>query len=261
MVSISRRRGKYAAATGQTCGRDLGGFVAEAQRLVGEKVQMPVGYSIGWSGQFEYLLRAKDRLSLVIPITLVAILLLLYLNFRSFVESLIVMGAVPLALVGALWFIYILGYHLSVAVGVGMIALAGVAAEFGVVMLVYLKHAVDEYQPKDMATLHRAIIYGAVMRVRPKAMTAAVVLAGLLPIMLIEGTGSEVMRRIAAPMLGGMITAPLVSMVLIPALFVLWKGKSFGSDGSAPSSKGGVWQVLGKLDPRQNSSWADISKK
>ncbi len=242
-------------------GRDLGGFVAEAQRLVGEKVHLPVGYSIGWSGQFEYLLRAKDRLSLVIPITLVAILLLLYLNFRSFVESLIVMGAVPLALVGALWFIYILGYHLSVAVGVGMIALAGVAAEFGVVMLVYLKHAVDEYQPKDMATLHRAIIYGAVMRVRPKAMTAAVVLAGLLPIMLIEGTGSEVMRRIAAPMLGGMITAPLVSMVLIPALFVLWKGKSFGSDGSAPSSKGGVWQVLGKLDPRQNSSWADISKK
>ena len=136
-----------------------------------------------------------------------------------------VMFSVPLALVGALWFIYMLGYNLSVAVGVGLIALAGVAAEFGVVMLVYLDQAYKDYKPKDIAGLHAAVIEGAVMRVRPKAMTAAVILAGLLPIMTGTGTGSEVMQRIAAPMLGGMITAPLVSMVLIPVLYVMWRGR------------------------------------
>lgn len=242
-------------------GRDLGSFVADAQKLVGEKVPLPVGYSIGWSGQFEYMLRAKERLTIVIPLTLATILFLLYLNFRSLTESLMVMGAVPLALVGAMWLVFYLDYHLSVAVGVGLIALAGVAAEFGVVMLVYLNQAVHEFKPHDMATLHRAVIYGAVMRVRPKAMTAAVVLAGLLPIMLFEGTGSEVMRRIAAPMLGGMITAPMVSMLLIPALFVLWKGRSFAiTNHKVAPSKGGVWQFLAKLDPRKKTSWENISK-
>ena len=208
-------------------GRDLGSFVAEAQRVVSEQVRLPAGYSIGWSGQYEYLLRAEQRLRYVVPLTLVIILLLLYINFSNFAESLMVMGAVPLALVGAFWLVYLLGYHLSIAVGVGMIALAGVAAEFGVVMLVYLDHAVERRSPANLAELYNAVIEGAVLRVRPKAMTAAVVLAGLLPIMLGSGTGSEVMRRIAAPMLGGMITAPLVSMVLIPVLYVLWKGRDY----------------------------------
>ena len=138
-----------------------------------------------------------------------------------------VMFSVPLALVGAFWLIYILGFNFSVAIGVGLIALAGVSAEFGVVMLVYLKQALNEFKPTDEATLKNAIVEGAVMRVRPKAMTAAVILAGLLPIMISSGTGSEVMQRIAAPMLGGMITAPLVSMILIPALYMLWKRREF----------------------------------
>ena len=208
-------------------GRDLGSFVEDAKRAVLDQVDLPPGYSLGWSGQYEYLVRVKDKLTYVVPLTLVIILLLLYLNFRNFTESLMVMGAVPLALVGAFWLIYLLDYHFSVAVGVGLIALAGVAAEFGVVMLVYLDQAVEKFRPTDLKTLQRAVIYGTVMRVRPKAMTAAVILAGLAPIMFGGGTGSEVMQRIAAPMLGGMITAPLVSMVLIPVLYVLWKGRAY----------------------------------
>jgi len=205
-------------------GRDLGSYVDEVQKLVAEKVKLPPGYSIGWSGQYEYMLRAKEKLKYVVPLTLVIIFLLLYLNFRNFAESLMVMFAVPLALVGAFWFIYELQYNLSVAVGVGLIALAGVAAEFGVVMLVYLDQAYKDHKPRDLLQLRAAVIEGAVMRVRPKAMTAAVILAGLFPIMIGGGTGSEVMQRIAAPMLGGMITAPLVSMVLIPVLYVMWRG-------------------------------------
>ena len=208
-------------------GRDLGSFVEDAKRAVLDQVELPAGYSLGWSGQYEYLVRVKEKLTYVVPLTLVIILLLLYLNFRNFTESLMVMGAVPLALVGAFWLIYLLDYHFSVAVGVGLIALAGVAAEFGVVMLVYLDQAVEKFRPTDLKTLQRAVIYGTVMRVRPKAMTAAVILAGLAPIMFGGGTGSEVMQRIAAPMLGGMITAPLVSMVLIPVLYVFWKGRAY----------------------------------
>jgi Cu(I)/Ag(I) efflux system membrane protein CusA/SilA len=203
--------------------RDLGGYVADAQKAVLEKAQLPPGYAVGWSGQYEYMVRAKEKLTYVVPLTLAIILVLLYFNFRNFSESLMVMGAVPLALVGAFWLVYFLGYNLSVAVGVGLIALAGVAAEFGVVMLVYLDNAVKERRPATVGALREAIIEGAVMRVRPKAMTAAVIIAGLVPIMRGEGTGSEVMQRIAAPMLGGMITAPLVSMVLIPALYFMWK--------------------------------------
>ncbi len=205
---------------------DLGSYVATAQAVVEEKLNLPPGYSISWSGQYEYMMRAKARLTYVVPLTLAIILLLLYFNFRNFIESLMVMGAVPLSLVGGLWLIYMLDYNLSVAVGVGFIALVGVAAEFGVVMLVYLDQAYYERNPKNMRELHATVIEGAVMRVRPMAMTAAVVIAGLLPIMLGSGTGSEVMRRIAAPMLGGMITAPLVSMVLIPVLYMLWRGRS-----------------------------------
>ncbi len=203
--------------------RDLGGYVLDAQKQVAEKIDLPAGYSIGWSGQYEYMLRAQKKLTYVIPLTLVIIFLLLYLNFRNFTECFMVMGTVPLALVGGVWMIYALDYNLSVAVGVGFIALAGVAAEFGVIMLVYLDQAMREYKPSNKQELRAAIIDGAVLRVRPKAMSAAVVIAGLIPIMMGSGTGSEVMQRIAAPMLGGMITAPLVSMVLIPVLYMLWK--------------------------------------
>jgi len=206
-------------------GRDLGGYVLDAQKHVEEKINLPAGYSIGWAGQYEYMLRAKEKLTYVVPLTLAIIFLLLYLNFRNFTECFMVMGTVPLALVGGVWMIYVLDYNLSVAVGVGFIALAGVAAEFGVIMLVYLDQAMKEYKPSNRKELREAIIDGAVLRVRPKAMSAAVVIAGLIPIMMGSGTGSEVMQRIAAPMLGGMITAPLVSMVLIPVLYMLWKNK------------------------------------
>ena len=204
-------------------GRDLGSYVDEAQRVVMEKIQLPAGYSIGWSGQYEYMLRAKKKLMYILPLTLVMILLLLYFNFKNFPESLMVMGSVPLALVGAFWFVDMLGYNLSVAVWVGVIALSGVSAEFGVVMLVYLDQAYKKHRPRNIGGLKAAVIEGAVLRVRPKAMTAAVILAGLFPIMTGTGTGSEVMKRIAAPMLGGMVTAPLVSMVLIPVLYVMWR--------------------------------------
>ena len=205
--------------------RDLGGYVLDAQKQVAEKIDLPAGYSVGWSGQYEYMLRAKEKLTYVVPLTLVIIFLLLYLNFRNFTECFMVMGTVPLALVGGVWIIYVLDYNLSVAVGVGFIALAGVAAEFGVIMLVYLDQAMKEHKPSNRQELRAAIIDGAVLRVRPKAMSAAVVIAGLIPIMMGSGTGSEVMQRIAAPMLGGMITAPLVSMILIPVLYMLWKNR------------------------------------
>jgi Cu(I)/Ag(I) efflux system membrane protein CusA/SilA len=206
-------------------GSDLGSYVEKAQRVVADQVDLPAGYSISWSGQYQYLLRAVERLKYIVPLTLVLILLLLYLNFRNMVESMMVMIALPLALVGSVWLLFALGYNLSVAVGVGMIALAGVAAEFGIVMLVYLDQAVKRHQPKTMDELKAAVIEGAVLRVRPKAMTVAVIIAGLLPIMIGVGTGSEIMKRIAAPMIGGMITAPLVSMLVIPVLYLLWKKK------------------------------------
>jgi Cu(I)/Ag(I) efflux system membrane protein CusA/SilA len=210
-------------------GVDVGTYVQKAQAVVREQVKLPPGYSITWSGQYEYMLRAQDKLTQVVPLTLFIILLLLYLTFGNMTEALIVMATLPFALVGGFWLIFILGYNLSVAVGVGFIALAGVAAEFGVVMLVYLDNTIREYQTSDRLTnyknLKAAIMEGAVLRVRPKAMTVAVIIAGLLPIMLGHGTGSEVMQRIAAPMVGGMITAPLLSLFVVPAVYLLWKGR------------------------------------
>ncbi len=207
--------------------RDLGSYVDEAKRVVADRIKLPAGYTLEWTGQYQYLERARQKLTLIIPVTLVIILLLLYLSFHNFTESFMVMGAVPLSLVGGFWLLYALGYNLSVAVGVGFIALAGVATEFGVVMLVYLDEAVRRRQPASRAEFRAAVAEGAVQRVRPKAMTAAVIIAGLLPVMLGTGTGSEVMRRIAAPMVGGMVTAPLVSMVLIPALYYLWQARRY----------------------------------
>ena len=206
-------------------GRDLGSYVAQAQALVAQRVQLPAGYSITWSGQFEYLERATQKLKLVVPFTLAIIFVLLYLTFRSFGEAALIMGTLPFALVGGLWLLFLLGYNLSIASAVGFIALAGVSAEFGVIMLVYLDHAIQKRRDTGRfaseSDLIEAIEEGAVLRVRPKAMTVAVIIAGLLPIMFGGGTGSEVMRRIAAPMVGGMITAPILSMLVLPAAYLL----------------------------------------
>ncbi|MEO8061611.1 MAG: efflux RND transporter permease subunit [Pseudomonadota bacterium] len=213
-------------------GRDLQSAVKEMQARVSREVQVPAGYSISWSGQFEYLERASAKLSVVIPFTLVVIFVLLYLTFRRLDEALLIMATLPLALMGGFWFIYLLGHAVSIATAVGFIALAGVAAEFGVVMLIYLKHAWEAKQPIDGAPtsqmLDEAIREGAVLRVRPKAMTVCVIVAGLLPIMWSHGTGSEVMQRIAAPMIGGMITAPLLSLFLIPAAYGLLRRRQLG---------------------------------
>jgi len=198
--------------------------VQDMQRVVAEKVKLPPGYSVSWSGQFEFLERATARLKVVVPFTLLIIFVLLYLTFRDVGEALLIMATLPFALVGGIWLLYALGYDLSVAGAVGFIALAGVAAEFGVIMLLYLKHAWQDRLAAGQdsaADLLGAIRDGAVLRVRPKAMTVAVILAGLFPIMWGAGTGSEVMQRIAAPMVGGMITAPLLSMFVIPAAYLL----------------------------------------
>jgi Cu(I)/Ag(I) efflux system membrane protein CusA/SilA len=217
-------------------GRDLGSYVADAQKAVQEQVQLPAGYSVAWSGQFEYLQRAAKRLRVVVPFTLAIIFLLLYLIFRKVGEAALIMASLPLALIGGFWLIYLLGHHLSIASAVGFIALAGVAAEFGVVMLIYLDHAVERREQAGrlvrLSDLKEAIVEGAVLRVRPKAMTVAVIIAGLLPLFWGAGTGSEVMQRIAAPMVGGMITAPLLSMIVIPAAYLLLRGRHFKRESS-----------------------------
>jgi len=206
-------------------GRDVGRYVTEAQSLVAQRIQLPAGYSITWSGQFEYLQRATQKLKLVVPFTLAIIFVLLYLSFHSFGTATLIMGTLPFALVGGLWLLFLLSYNLSIASAIGFIALAGVSAEFGVVMLIYLDQAIEKRRQADNFHTERdliaAIEEGAVLRVRPKAMTIAVIIGGLLPIMFGGGTGSEVMRRIAAPMVGGMITAPMLSMLVLPAAYLL----------------------------------------
>ena len=208
-------------------GVDLGSYVRQAQQLVREQVRLPPGYSLTWSGQYEYLQRAEARLAQVVPLTLVIIFVLLYLTFRNAAEAVMVMATLPFALIGGFWLLWALDYHLSVAVAVGFIALAGVAAEFGVVMLVYLDNALKTWRLRgtlrNVAEIKGAIMEGAVLRVRPKAMTVATIFAGLIPIMIGHGAGSEVMQRIAAPMIGGMITAPLLSLFVIPAVYLLWQ--------------------------------------
>jgi Cu(I)/Ag(I) efflux system membrane protein CusA/SilA len=189
-------------------------------------VKLAPGYSVSWSGQFEFLERATARLKVAVPATLLIIFVLLFLTFQSVGEALLIMATLPFALVGGIWLLYLLGYNLSVAGAVGFIALAGVSSEFGVIMLLYLKNAWKDRLAAGTITnadLLAAITEGAVLRVRPKAMTVAVILAGLLPIMWGSGTGSEVMQRIAAPMVGGMITAPLLSMLLVPAAYLLMR--------------------------------------
>ena len=220
--------------------RDLGSYVAEAQRVVADAIELPPGYSLRWSGQYEYMVRAKERLSIVGPLTLAVIVLLLYLSFRRLPEVAIILGTLPLALVGGFWLLYLLGYELSVAVGVGFIALAGVAVEIGVIMLVYLNQAIRRRIASAAAggrglsrdDLEQAIVEGAVLRIRPVMMTVAATIGGLLPIMFSSGTGSEVMRRIAAPMVGGMVSATVLTLIVIPASFLLWRQHSRMGDES-----------------------------
>jgi copper/silver efflux system protein len=212
--------------------RDIGSYVADAQQAVVAGVRFPSGYYATWSGQFEYLERAKARLKIVVPVTLLIIFVLLFLNFRRITETLIVMLSVPFALVGGLWLMWWLGFNLSVAVAVGFIALAGVAAETGVVMLIYLDNALTELKQKreregrpfTSGDLYDAIMSGAVERVRPKMMTVAAIMAGLLPIMWSQGTGAEVMQRIAVPMIGGMVSSTVLTLVVIPAIYAIVKG-------------------------------------
>jgi Cu(I)/Ag(I) efflux system membrane protein CusA/SilA len=212
-------------------GRDLGSYVVDAQKHVAENIELPPGYSINWSGQYEYLLRAQERLTYVVPLTLAIIVILLYLNFRRFAEVAIIMGTLPLALIGGIWMLYLNQFNFSVAVGVGFIALAGVAVEIGVIMLVYLNQAfkakqVEKPDGLDLDDLRDAVIEGAGMRVRPVMMTVAAIIAGLLPIMYGTGTGSEIMQRIAAPMVGGMVSAVVLTLVLVPAVYFLWKKRT-----------------------------------
>jgi len=209
-------------------GIDVATYVKNAKKAVDASVKMPAGYNLVWSGQFEYMERANKRLSVVVPVTLLIIFLLLYLNFKNVSESLIVMLSLPFAIVGGVWFIYLLGYDMSIAVGVGFIALAGVAAETGVVMLIYLDEALSTKLAEhnnliSRKDLYDAIIFGAVERVRPKMMTVTAIMAGLLPIFWGGGAGADTMRRIAAPMIGGMVSSTILTLIVIPAIYAVWK--------------------------------------
>ncbi|MBB3458717.1 Cu(I)/Ag(I) efflux system membrane protein CusA/SilA [Rhizobium sp. BK313] len=233
-------------------GRDLGGYVADAQQAVAKSVTMPSGYSVAWSGQFEYLERAEARLAVVVPLTLALIFLLLYLNFKALTETMIVMLSLPFALVGGIWLMWWMGFNASVAVAVGFIALAGVAAETGVIMLIYLDHAMKEQRGAcekegrvfSKLDLNRAIMVGAVERVRPKMMTVVAITAGLVPILWRTGTGSEIMQRIAVPMIGGMVSSTLLTLIVIPAVYGLVKGWRL------PTTAGGIGQSATEDDER-----------
>jgi len=205
--------------------RDLGAYVNELKSMIDQKIKLPTGYSLSWAGEFEYFERVKEKLIYIIPLTLIIIFVLLYLSFKNIIEPLLIMLSVPFALLGGIWLLYFYGLNLSVAVAIGFIALTGVAIEFSIVMLIYLNDAIKKSVPVTNEELRQAVLQGALKRVRPKTMTVAIIIGGLLPILLGEGTGLEVMRPIAIPMIGGMFTAPLVSMFLLPVLFYLYKKK------------------------------------
>jgi Cu(I)/Ag(I) efflux system membrane protein CusA/SilA len=208
-------------------GRDVGSWVEEARRVVAERVNLPAGYTIFWSGQYEYMQRARERLLKIVPLTLLLIFLILHLNTGSTTKTAIVLLAVPISLVGAVWFMYWLGYNWSVAVWVGLIALAGLDAETGVVMLLYLDLAYDRWKREGKMSSYRelaqAVDYGAVQRIRPKMMTVMTTLLALVPILWATGTGADVMKRIAAPMVGGVITSFVGELIFYPALFFVWR--------------------------------------
>jgi Cu(I)/Ag(I) efflux system membrane protein CusA/SilA len=219
---------------------DVGTYVQNAKKTVAEKIKMPPGYNIIWSGEYEYMQRAQQRLMYVIPMTLFIIFVIIYMNTRSVTKVAIVFLAVPFSLVGTFWFLYFLGYNLSIAVWVGIIALAGLDAETGVVMLLYLDHAYDEWKQKGimrgMKDLKEAIHHGAVKRVRPKIMTASVIIAGLVPIMWSHGSGADVMKRIAAPMVGGVVTSVLLELAVYPVIYFLWKSWSLKKEAKLEGS-------------------------
>ncbi|MFQ5719767.1 MAG: efflux RND transporter permease subunit, partial [Acidobacteriota bacterium] len=208
---------------------DMATYVKRARKAVDEQVELPAGYSIKWSGRYEYMQRAQQRLLLVIPFTLLIIFFLLYVHFQNLTEVMIVLLAIPFALVGGVWLMYILGYNMSIAVGVGFIALAGLASETGIVMLVYLDEVYErrrsEGRMKTMADLYEGIFEGAVLRVRPKLMTVATTVIGLLPVMVgnVFESGSQVMQRIAAPMVGGLISSTILTLLIIPAIYMVWR--------------------------------------
>jgi Cu(I)/Ag(I) efflux system membrane protein CusA/SilA len=214
-------------------GRDVGSYVREARALLNRTLTLPAGYRLEWSGQYEAMERASARLRIVVPLTLALIFLLLYANFRSVAESAIVMLSLPFALVGGVWLLWLLGYNQSVATSIGFIALAGVAAETGIVMLLYLDHAMRDQRRAggagDRQSVDGAVEYGAVERVRPKMMTVTAIMAGLVPILWSQGAGADVMKRIAAPMVGGMISSTLLTLVVIPAVYSLWKERALGA--------------------------------
>ena len=216
--------------------RDIGGYVADAKKAVLQNVKFPSGYYVTWSGQYEYMARVWERLKYIIPLTLFIIVLLLYINFKSFAETAIILLAIPFSLIGASWILFLLGYNLSIAVWVGFIALAGVDAETGIVMLIYLKNAYErrkaEGKMNTYGDLRDAIVEGTVLRVRPKLMTVTAIIAGLLPIMWGTGAGSDVMKRIAAPMVGGMVTSGLMELLVLPVIYFVWKG----------------WKIRSKID-------------
>jgi copper/silver efflux system protein len=227
-------------------GTDIGGYVRQAQQTINGalrsgELKVPAGYSIFWSGQFEYMLRAQQRLMIVIPLTLLIIVLIIHLNTQSWIKTAIVLLAVPFSLVGAFWMIHLVGYNLSVAVWVGIIALAGLDAETGVVMLLYLYLAYADWKKQgrlnSTTDLREAIYHGAVKRVRPKAMTAAVIIAGLMPILWSHGAGADVMKRIATPMIGGVVTSTILELLVYPAIFFLWRQRGLsGESKSLPRS-------------------------
>lgn len=212
-------------------GRDVGGYVEEAKKNVAKQVKLPVGYRLQWSGEYEYLVKTHERLKLVIPLTVLVIFVLIYFNTKSVTKTMIVLLAVPFSLVGSFWLLYLLNYNMSIAVWVGIIALAGLDAETGVVMLLYLELAYEEWKKggklKGIDDLKDAVMHGAVKRIRPKIMTVSVILAGLLPIMFSHGTGSDIMKRIAAPMIGGVVTSTILELIIYPAIYMIWKGREF----------------------------------
>jgi len=214
-------------------GVDVGTYVEKAMTVVEQELELSAGYSVTWSGQYEYMERAKEKLTYVIPLTLAIIIVLLYMNFRNATEIAIILGTLPLALVGSIWLMYLLDYNFSVAVAVGFIALAGVTVEIGILMLTYLNQSYNEYEQRQLEQgkaltkdgVSRAVMEGAGLRVRPVMMTAVSTIAGLLPIMFSTGTGAEVVSRIAAPMVGGMISAVILTLLVLPAVYYLWRGQ------------------------------------
>jgi len=212
-------------------GRDVGGYVNAAKKKTAA-LKVPEGYRLVWSGEYEYLVKTEERLKVVIPFTLFLILVLIYFNTKSAVKTAIVLLAVPFSLVGSFWFLYLLNYNMSIAVWVGMIALAGLDAETGVIMLLYLDLAYDRWRKEGRLVtredLKEAVIFGAVKRIRPKIMTVTVILAGLIPIMFSNGTGADIMKRIAAPMIGGVVTSAVLELLIYPAIYEIWRGRGLG---------------------------------